>query len=837
MKVVADEIYRRFMAAPGKRWWRGTPISDVRTGQLEVGGRSRLILFDRHGPRLRMEAAQVDDPGPPGPFLPAPAALPSSSAGLMGLVAQALADNKAALDAEDLGPGVAPRPGERYQQNQVAAQRRQRFFGEARALLESCRAAGALADDELTLAARALTGLEWGTYSGEIDFDDEDIGTHFSYTKDEAFVHYMELLLDALPLPRSEAWAVLPREQRASVARQRAQLTNHLDATMRHRYAYDGVVESDIERSTGALLVQRRTHRIVSHDDWASGEARVPGFELLRVDPDAAGPHAGAWIHRAGDDLRLEDGTVIEVDPDHVLVEPVEAEDLTLQRAPGDPRLRPGMHFDWDSNGYITDEPLPWIKWSGYCDVQAIMEWLGLTFLEDDAGVTEYRSDTNETVTYTPELLREMAASMVEPGSAYQRVDTGERVQLTERIQGGYQAHGRHDRLDFTVPSSRRVLSWPMGGKREDFEVIGMEGPDGESLDAEATFQRLMPGEGLQMVPNPRFLKKPGGNLAYIDVVGLLLRVSMYVDVFDEETGYFRRKKQETLIDLREQPEHRICFLGTRLWSSSRREVFRYYLDRTDDTVVAELDRYEQRGGRWRARTLAEHGKREKLQVPLACNIRREVLRDDPAFFAPLLDAALRRGEGIITDTDMGGEVWNGVVTKVRASRLEADPETRMERWQVHLEARHGEASMDFLLRRGEDGQVQDACPCAGPDGWGDYPDFLWQQYPDVTPRTRHQGRWLVNMAMLGKGIVTLDPSSSSAEVFSDHVNNVSEVLYSTLRGMPWTIVHANERYGFRDQAQWKETVDRLNSLRSRIRFQRGRGSTTIKRRGRTTTE
>ena len=127
---------------------------------------------------------------------------------------------------------------------------------------------------------------------------------------------------------------------------------------------------------------------------------------------------------------------------------------------------------------------------------------------------------------------------------------------------------------------------------------------------------------------------------------------------------------------------------------------------------------------------------------------------------------------------------------------------------------------MDFLLRRDAEGVVEEACPTPGPDGWGDYPDFLWQHHPDIKPVVRHQGQWLVNMSMVGRGIITADTSTSPPAVQHDHLSRVHELLYCALSGTGLTIVHQNRRYGFRDRESWQRAVDRLTALRARIRFE-----------------
>lgn len=841
VKVVADEFHEKFSMAAGESWWEGTPIQGLCTGRLEVGGRTALTLFSTDGarvhPRLRTEPLAVQDPSPLEVVLEAPVKTPSTAEELLTLVGEVATRLAPWLAAEELAPGdpQRPKPGERYRQNRVAARRRAQLFEEVGALRQRCVREGSWSEAEANRAAYALAELEWAAHAGEIRFDDEDIGTYFAYTGDKPFVHYLEQLLESLPRPGSEAMAVLTRQQRAAVKRQRDQAVNHLDHLMRRAYAHDGVIEADIERSLGALMVQRRTHRVVSHDDWRSKEGEAPGYELLRVDPDSQHPHAGAWIHRAADELRLRDGTVVGVKPEQVLATPVSEGDITFQRAPGDARLRPGMHFDWDGNGYITDEPLPGMHWAGFCDVQATMESVGLTFLNGpDSGVTEYRSDTGEVLTLGPSLLREMAASVLEAGAAYKDLDSKEWLRVNEPQAAGVGVGDKCDRLDFITEEGRGTLYWPREGAREDFKVLHMEGGDGAEHDLEAAFHRNLVGpDRMSVRPNPRFQERLGGNFHIIDARGLLLQVQTRVHVFDEETGYFHQERRPTLVDLRERPTHKRCFLGTRLWSSSRREVYRYYLDRSDESVVTELDRYEQVNGRWQARALPDHGERTLLARPLSCTLMRQVLRDDPVFFAPLLHAALVRGEAIIADTHMKEEVWNGLVTGVDARLVASDPVARVERWRVDLEARHGTSTMDFLLMRAEDGLPLDACPCPGPDGWGEYPDFLWQASPDVGTCIRDDGRRLVNMAMVGRGVVTVDEEQEPVDVQDDHMRNVYEILYCALGLYPHVIVHDNVRYGFKGKEAWQRSVDRLSVLRQMLRFEAPNRSRKKKKRAR----
>lgn len=821
VKVVDDESYKRFLQAPAASWWGGVRVDAVCHKPLEVGGRCVLRLFadveGRSHPRLRLKPLAIKDPLPRKPLF-SPTTLASTAAEFRRQVSAALASNRPLLDGDDLS-APDPRPGRHYRRNSVSTQRKNLFFREVRSQLKRCERAGSLETGELATASSAIKELEDQAYSGEMLFDDDNIGTNYDYKDDHPFVHYLEQLLSTLPRPGTEAHAILRTEARASVDRHRIQAQNHLDYLVRFKYAHDGVRESDIERSAGVMLIDRNTRRVVSHTAWDAESNGLPSYYLLRISRSAA-EHAGAWIYEDGETYRLQDGSAVKVDPGDLRKTPVAANQLALRRAPGDQRLRAGIHLDWDRNGYITDDPLPWVEWAGHCDVQAVMEQTGLTF-SDAAEVQEYRSDIDRVVVHSRTALREMVASVVHHGSAYHRTDSGERVNLVHRKQAGFRSWGRSDVLEFEGADAGRKVSWPGEVRKGGFLIRGLQGEQGK-LEPESAFLRhLADPAGLEILPNPRYLKSRLEIFNYIDPVGLELDVCIVVDTYDPRSGYYKRKEQSTVVDLRRRPQHRRCLLGTRLWKSARREIFHYYLDRSDESIVAELYRHLRREGRWQAVLVPEYTRRTRLKRPLSATLRREVMRDDPMSYYPLIKRALRHGEPINADTDMGQVVWNGLVTRLDAKKLRSSPKTGVEQWQVEVDARHGKATIDLLLRRGANGEVTQACPVQGPHGWRNCPDFFWQHYPDVGTLVQQDKALLVNLSMLGTGVIshTSGNNSDGDQVFDDHIRQVHEVLYCAQAPYPWTILHDNRRYGYREKEAWMEARTRLARLRASVRF------------------
>lgn len=824
MKVIRNEAWAAFFAALEDDARGGVRLKDVRDGALHPGGRARLTLFervagDRPHPRLRVEMPPARDPAPPAPLFEVGPAIPADAAAFAAQVEAALTGVAATLAAEDLDPAQAPAGSPRYWRNSIRTQRIERFFAEAAAALARCAAEGAWAAAEVTAARAALRARADEVYAVDLRFDDADTGTYHSFGHDAPFVHCLEAILAALPAEGTRAYAVLPPEQQASVLRQRDQARHHLDHLMRHKYAYDGIRETDIELSLGGLLIDRERRQIVSEAP-ASKDSLVPRYELLRIAPGATHLHAGAWIYRHGDTLRLADGAVVEVDPADLRATPVDAADLTFRRAPHDPQRRPGVRFDWDGNGYVQAGRVEWVSWAGHCDIKAIEEQLGIT-LHDGETVTEFRSDSRTTTTYGRDLLLEMVTAIMELGSLYVRADGSGVLQRGVHLFGGARNDSRPDRLQFQGPGPGRSFRWPLGGRQESFVVVGLTGPDGAKIDLDrAFFRHVVDPTALTMAPNPRYLKTVEGDYNLIDVAGCLIEADVKIDAIDETTGYPTERRERVVVDLRPEAERKRWFLGTWMDDPGARRLYRVYLDRADEAIIAELDAYDLVEGRWTARNVPEETVRLPLVQPLGCTLSREMKRDDPAVYQTLLDEALRHGRNICADTDMRGPVWNGVVTRLHARKLGTNPATRVERWRVDLEARFGSATLDYLLRRDDRGEPVEYAPVPGEDAHGAWPDFLWADYPDVGSKGMEGADWVINRTMLDRGIVTrrYDPSvQGGVYVEDDHVKNLFEVVYAGLAGYRWTVVHNNKRFGFTDEAAWQAAVARLEQLAEKL--------------------
>lgn len=830
MKVIRDEAYQRFTEAAQAGSFGGARVKEERVRPLAPGGRVRMTLFERTAdderphPRLRTEMPPAKDPGEaPSPLFPADAA-PADAAAFRALLDERRRELMGWLSCADLDRGAAPAGSEHYWRNSVRVQRVAQLFAAAGRALDGLVARGALAGEQADAARYALREAEDELYAADLSFDDADTGTYHSFQHDKPFVHYLEAILDALPAEGSEAFALLPAEQQEAVLRQRTQARNHLDHLMRRKYANHGITETDIETTLGGLLIDRETRHIAS-ETLASRSSLVPTYELLRVDPRAPHPQAGAWVYRGEQDrLHLEDsGEPVEVPEGQLRAIPLGADRLTFRRAPGDRRLRKGVRFDWDGNGYVSSTPIGWISWAGHCDIKAIMEQLGLA-LTDRPSLTEHRTDTGKSRVYDRDLLIEMIASVFELGSVYARLDGSGRVVRGVHRFGGARNDSLPDRLQLKGGGTSRSFRWPLAGRQDVFRVTRIT-KGGQNIPLESAFFRFTPDlEALDFAPNPLFRETVEGDYNIIDVSDALLEADVKLDEIDPVSGYPVQRQERLVVDLRPESTEGRIFLGTWLKDAARREIWRLTLDRAKRQVEAEALIHVQEEGRWIARSEGLVW-RSELATPLSATLSREMKADDPALFQALLGVALREAQNINADTDDQAEVWNGTVVSLDLRKLGANAATRVERWRVSLRARFGSASMGYLLRRDERGQVVAWCPLPNTESWTKSPDFLWQDFPDVGSKGVEGGDWVVNASMWERGIVEVRPSagvSGEAYVYDEHIKNVFEMVFCALGGYPWTVVHNNKRYGFSDENVWKAAIAEIERLRASVRFEGG---------------
>ena len=789
-------------------------VADLRDQPLRPGGRAELRLFspapgdDRSHPRLRiiLPPPADDDWSPRLP--PAPTALSAVPAWLE----EAWADHRAEIEAPE--PAESPLEGRRLRANQRRGLRVERLFTALRAALtESSREWPA--DQQRSARYDLAVALDLA-HARPVQFDNEDTGTYHSFGHDAPFVHYLEALLASLPADGSPAMALLDAEAQAAVARQRQQTQAHLDHLMRHKYAHDGIREADIERSLGGRLIDR-THRAVASERPDTVHSLRPRHELLRIDPAASHPAAGAWVYRDGPTLRAQDGAPVRISAESLQSVPVEPDALTFARAPHSPLLRAGVRFDWDGNGHVQNQPIAWVDWAGHCDVKAVLEAAGIT-LSNRPSVTEHRSDTGTTTVYNRDLLLEMLASLIELGSTYQRLDGSGVLQLGVHRFGGARNDSRPDRLQLQGLSPGRSLRWPLSGRQESWTVVGIEDEFGP-IDLATAFQRCIPvDKQCQFVDNPRFLKTVEGDYNLISVAGCLLTVDLLEEGIDPVTGYPTTQSLRTTVDLRPDSAQRRSYLGAALRDATAREQYRAWYDADAVEVQVELWRFVRQGDRYEAQAVPEGAVTFPLLQPLIATLSREQRLDEPAAFQALLDLALRQGQGICVDTDEAAAVWNGVLLGARLERLEEDRAARTERWQLRLDARFGDAAMRYLVRRDEDGTPVAFCPEPSPDDTA--PDFLWQDLPDVGAKAWVNGAWVVNATLVQRQMIGLRPApglQGGVRVDDEHLKNVCELLWCGLAGRRWTVVHHNARYAFTEESAWQREIDALTAARTAL--------------------
>jgi hypothetical protein len=775
-----------------------------------VHGRATITLFEvapegqRPHPRLRMAFTEIADPSPPS--LPEPQDWPDAAAFRTWLAA-ALADDQL-LAGLDSPPAESPH----YWQNTLRSRRITALLEHARTAID---AIDAWSPTEHDAAKYALAELGALAYAGIIQFDDDKTGTYHSFLGDQPFVHIFELLREGLPQEGTQAFALLPAEQHAAIRRQHMQLTNHLDFLMRHKYAFKEIKEIDIEPGLGGFLIDRKTRQVASETP-ATYDSLDPRHEVLRIDPASDHEHAGAWIMRTQTGLALRDGTPVEVPDAQLQSTPVEQSQLTFERASDPAQLRKGVRFDWDNDGWVDKQPLEWIVWAGHCDVQAVLEQIGLT-MPGHPSVHEYRSDTGLVSELSRDLLLELLAGVTEFGSVYERMDGSGAVQLGIQQFGGARNDSLPDRLQFAGLGPGQHFRWPISTEREALQVTKIE-EQGVPLELDVAFARCLADvDAVDFSPNPRYLGTVDGDYNLIDATGMILSAKVRVSSFDGK-GQLVHKDRVLTIDLSPETTGR-TLLGTHLYDAAAREIIRVYLDHDQPAVVGELWRWDQNTGK--EVHVLDGDLTLALVSPLSTTLSREMRIDDPASFQALIELALHRGQNICADTDFESPVWNGVVTRMQVERLAVNESARVEHWRVQFEARFGTATLAFMVRRASDGTPESYCPVGGANEAS--PDFLWQDLPDIASKGIQDGAWVVNQSMLAREIVQVrwEPQEQGGwYVEDDHVKNAFELLYAALAGYRHTIVHQNKRYVFEDQAAWILARGQLDALRGQLTFQ-----------------
>lgn len=826
MKVVRDPAFKAYVEGlPGDG---ATRLKSIRDRQLIPGGRAHVRLFESVGggrphPRMHIVVPPVEDPVGSRTWVTPPEEVPSTTAELDVWAREQLREQLTTLAGGDLDRTLAPKGSELYWQHSIRVQRTAAFFQQLRDVVASWALTGADAD----AATAAVRVLEDEAYATTMLFDDADTGTYHSFGHDAPFVHYLEAMLESLPADGSEAMALLSHGSAASVRRQREQARAHLDHIMRHKYAYEVIKETDIERTVGGFLIDRVSRNIVS--EASAGDTLSPRYELLRIDPGADHDGAGEWVYRdAAGVIRLQDGGPVDVDADDLRAAPLDRARLTFRRAVGDPRLREGVRLDWDGNGHVQPGRVEWVSWAGHCDVKAVLEQLGITLTESPPpSVEEYRSDTGKTQVYSRDLLLEMLVSIIELGSVYRRLDGTGRQYKGLHLFGGSRNDARPDRIQWAGQVQGRGFRWPLGGRADALTVTGITWPDGAKADMDTAFFRRVPDvRSTTFEPNPRYLKTVEGDYNIVDVSGAKIELTVSADEVDPGTGFIRPRREASTLDLSPDavgPHEGMFFLGTHVDDAAQRRIFRVYWDPKANEVVAKLFQYVKDGERWVDEARPGEDVRLPMASPTRVTLSREMKRDNPAQYQTLLDVALRQGQHICADTDKDAAVWNGVVTRLGVKKLAHNAAAKTEHWQVDIKARFGSARLSYLVRRDAKGEPIEYCPATADRSEDDWPDFLWHDVPDVGSKGFSEGAWVVNETMLDRGVVTLSHDASvggGVYVHDDHVKNVFELLYCGLGGIRHTIVHDNKRYAFADRPSWEAAVAELDARRGAVRFE-----------------
>ncbi len=814
-----------FFSLPEDPAWKGLPLIEQKDRELSPGGRCTLRLFERAtpgarpNPRLRIGLPRFEDP-------------------LQGAAREALfervksepprtaAEFEAWLRANyrlaepDLMPPAQEAPDEspRAWALSLRAGRVRDLFDAAQQRLHAAE----LSETERLSAQLALARVREEATLGAHTFDDEDTGTYHSFGHDQPFVHWLEALLEDLPTPGSPALTRLSPTAAAAVLRQRAQAQTHLDLLMRSKYVFDKLVEEDIEPGLGGFLIDRESREIVSERPESRATLR-PEHEVLRI---ASGrDRAGEAVYRDGDTIRLgSTGEPLNLGPLELVRTQVDSKNLTFRRAPRDSRLRHGVRFDWDGNGWIQSDPITWVSWAGHCDIKAILEQAGLCLTDPDLRLEEYRSDSDRLRVWDRDLLLEMLASMLEFGSTMEVLGTNQKVERGRSRFGGARNDARPDRIQLEGLQPGASLRWPWDNLTGRMKVLGIE-REGKKQNLDHAFAPFHPNFApLSIEPNPDFLRTIEGDYSLISVTGAILHLQSLDDTLDPATGWVRREPRSFSVEIAPlapintptPPVAQRILLGRILEDAADRRFLEAWLDRAAWAVQVQVHRGQLQEGRWILRHYPAEDRNFPLKASGQHTLSREARREDPALFRTLLESALHRGEAICADTDLDAEVWNGVVTAVFARKLGEYTRSRTEHWRYEIAARFGDCTLDLLIEREPDGKIRRTCSAVGDSEPGATPDFLWQELPDVASKGLEGEQWVVNARMRARGIlgVRSDPMGEGGwMVDDDHIQAAYELLLAALGDTRFVITHNGSRYVFSDRSNFEAAITQLRTL------------------------
>jgi hypothetical protein len=679
-----------------------------------------------------------------------------------------------------------------YKYNAIVGQRVSQFMTEALKIAQDLY--GNLGQAQLDKALYAVNTRTFDLFSRDMQFDSFELNGYASFGHDAAFIHGWELRLKELAKVDER---LLEPAAKQALDREKAQLQGELDAIFRSKYVYNNssLYEVNAEISVGLCLIDKSSRQRVS-EKLSSLQSIVPEYELLSV-RDGGQDKAVYYDH---DTKKHYFDKTDQVVPDNLVAQirrqDVAAESLTFRRAESGEHLRKNFRFDWDSDGYVSNEKIDWASWAGHCDDKAKLEARGVVLPQGDEGVYEYDSRSGSTAHYDRDLLNEKLFSFSEMSTEMVNTRTGATRSLSNDQFAGARDDDRPDLLKLA-----RDTNIPFRGRPNKFEIKTIE-KDGKTYQASEAFrEHIVAPDGKSAVPNPLYKNTSEGDYVNLAVGGAKISATAQFQVFDPQSGYPRMERKDVAIDFANPPAEPIM-IDSVMQDPGKRQMYEISLDVKNKKWIAQLIQMDPKQG----------GGYEKTSVgqPIVRNFNpgdltasRETSLDNPANYYPFVKEALQLAVGFTAETADGAGVWNGRIQNLGQVRVWRDDATKWAKVDLNVDARYGSNSGSFLVKLKDDGKPDFYVPLALPF------DFAWRTELRFAPVLGSE----VNVTARERGVVSQAGNRFTAEA----VSNMMEILHCAFNKRRFVINHEGQRYFFETREQWEAAKTRLDQLRGAV--------------------
>jgi subtilisin-like proprotein convertase family protein len=731
-------------------------------------------------PDFKLTKRTITDPQERATVITAPANLNTitTAAAFKTALTTLLGTNAAYINPDQAALKAALPEADRtqYAVINITGRRVQKFFDEAALLIDRTGMSAA----EKTTARKDLNAAFRDAFRNrDVKFDLANTGTYWSYGHDAAFVHVYEKMLESLPEDSPK----------------RPFIQNQIDYLFTHKYTPSGSVdEKDIEDSLKLVAIDKTTRQTVSVKPGTESQPQ-PSYETLVLKARPGSREAERNVFRDGQQIFLA-GTRTEVPAaDHGRIEatPLSRDDIVFRRKQNTEQLRQDFPLDWDGNGWLNPTNVD-TSWWGHCDIKAIIE-ITMTDMAGSGGLSEYRTDSKRTTEFSRDMQLEALASLLNMGSEY--------ANNVNQIGAGNTefAGARFDnRPTVMILVGNRNLQLPIR-----LTNLSEKARPGVNVELDKVFAtKLADANQQSFTANPDLLRVDQGDMNTIDASTRKISATTDGWSFDQNGLPI---EQKAIFELDPAANTGAKFMvGSQMVDVNARTVDRFYYDPATKNLSSVRTQWvKDAQGRFNAQegNPTAMGRLQRMELS-----REMTAGDDVPGKIRMLDAAIKTGGKIATDSDPREQVWNGEVHALRYETEWRSPDGLWERVAVHVDATFGAGKMGTLLHKLDaQGKITDTMELSAAV------DFYWKDEPRVAPLISERGNWMVNSEMYRRGVVALDtPEAKLASVGA--LQDINDLIFLGLKAKnnakTYTLVHEGKRYVYADKAAWDADIRRF---------------------------